>query len=160
MLTPDDLERYIREQGIDAALLRDVGDTSTVERAAAALGVPPEYIVKTLLFLVDGRPVVYITHGTQRVDPRVLARHFGVGRKKVKLADPETVRELTGYPAGGVPPFGHRTPLPVLMDARVLSLPVVYAGGGDDRTMLRVSPQTLRRVTGAVLVEPQAPDAA
>lgn len=158
MLTPDDLERYIREHGIEAELLRDVGDTATVEGAAAALGVPPESIVKTLVFLVDGRPVVYITHGTQRVDPRILARHFGVGRKKVRLADPQTVLELTGYPAGGVPPFGHRTPLPTLIDARVLALPVVYAGGGDDHTMMRITPEALRQATQAVVVHPAEND--
>ncbi len=148
-LTPDDLEQYIREHHIAAHLLRDVGDTPTVLDAARALGVPPEQIIKTLLFLVDGRPVLYITNGPTKVDRRVLARHFGVGRKKVKLADGDTVLRVTGYPPGGVPPFGHATRLPVFVDARVLDLEIVYGGGGDDRTMLRVSPQEIVRVTGA-----------
>ena len=152
MLTPDDLHQYIEEHGIEAQLLRDVGETPTVLDAARALNVPPEQIIKTLLFLVDGQPVVYITNGPERVDPRLLARYFGVGRKKVKLADAETVLRLTGYPAGGVPPFGHKTPLPVLVNARVLSLPVVYGGGGDDRTMLRVTPEELVRVTRATVI--------
>lgn len=149
MRTPDDLERYIREHHIEAELLRNVGDTPTVLDAARALGVPPDQIIKTLVFLVDGEPVVYIANGPERVDRRILARHFGVGRKKVKLADAATVLELTGYPAGGVPPFGHRTRMPVLIHPRVLSLPTVYGGGGDDHTMLRVSPQEIVRVTGA-----------
>ena len=152
-LGPDDLEQYIREHHVAAQLLRDVGDTPTVEDAARALGVPPEHIIKTLLFLVNGRPVLFITNGPSKVDRRVLARHFGVGRKKVKLADAETVLRLTGYPAGGVPPFGHITDLPVLMDARVMALPVVYGGGGDDRTMLKVTPQEIARVTQATLVK-------
>ncbi len=153
MRTPDDVQRYIEEHGIEADLLRDVGDTPTVLDAARALGVPPEQIIKTLVFLVNGKPVVYITNGPERVDPRVLARHFGVGRKKVKLANAATVLELTGYPAGGVPPFGHRTRMPVLVNVRLLDLPVVYAGGGDDRTMLRITPGELVRVTGATLVD-------
>lgn len=152
MLTPDDLVRYIEAHHIDAEVLREVGDTPTVLDAARALGVPPEHIIKTLIFLVDGQPVVYITNGPERVNPRWLARHFGVGRKKVKLADADTVLRLTGYPAGGVPPFGHRTPLPVLINARVLTLPVVYGGGGDDRTMVRLAPDELVRVTGATVV--------
>ncbi len=152
MLTPDDLQRYIEEQGIDAQLLRDMGETATVIDAARALGVAPEQIIKTLIFLVDGNPVVYITNGPQRVDARVLARHFGVGRKKVKLADAATVLALTGYPAGGVPPFGHRTRMPVLIDARVLSLPVVYGGGGNDRTMVCIAPEELVRATGATVL--------
>ncbi len=153
MRTPDDLERYIRDHGIDAQVLRDVGHTATVLDAARALGVPPEQIIKTLVFLVDGRPVVYITNGPERVDPRLLARHFGVGSKKVKLADAATVRRLTGYPAGGVPPFGHATSLPVLVNRRVIDLPTVYGGGGDACTMVRVSPQELLRVTGATILE-------
>lgn len=155
MLTPDDLQRYIEEHHIQAELMRDVGDTPTVLDAARALGVPPEQIIKTLVFLVDGKPVVYITNGPGRVDSRVLAQHVGVGRKKVKLAAASTVLALTGYPAGGVPPFGHRTSLPVLIDARVLTLPVVYGGGGDDHTMVRVAPEELLRVTGATIIGAQ-----
>lgn len=150
--TPNDLEAFIRARGIAAALLRDVGDTPTVTDAAEVLGVPAEQVVKTLLFLVDGRPVVFITNGPARVDERLLAQHFGVGRKKVKIADPDTVLSLTGYPAGGVPPFGHRSPLPVLVDARILEHPVVYGGGGDDRTMLRVTPGEIVRVTKAKVI--------
>ncbi len=151
--TPDDLERYIREQGIDARVLRDVGDTPTVLDAARALGVPPDQIIKTLLFLVDGQPVLYITNGPAKVDRRVLARHFGVGRKKVKLADGNTVRRYTGYPPGGVPPFGHARRIPVFVDASVLELDVVYGGGGDERSMLRVSPREIVRVTQATVLE-------
>ena len=158
MLTPDHLQDYINAHAIAADLLRDVGDTPTVLDAARALGVPSEQIIKTLIFLVDGKPVVYITNGPQRVDPRVLARHFGVGRKKVKLADAEAVLRLTGYPAGGVPPFGHKTAMPVLINARVLTLPVVFGGGGDDRTMVRVAPEELVRVTNAtVVMEEESP---
>ncbi len=150
--TRQSLDDFIRQRHIDAVLLPEVGDTPTVVDAARALGVSPEQVIKTLLFLVDGRPVIYITNGPDKVDKRVLARHFGVGRKKVKLADGETVRRLTGYPPGGVPPFGHATPLPVLIDVRVLDLPVVYGGGGDDRTMLRVAPAEIVRVTGATII--------
>ena len=148
----EQLQRFIQEHHIDATLLPDVGDTPTVVDAARALGVSPEQVIKTLVFLVDGKPVVYITNGPEKVDKRVLARHFGVGRKKVKLADGDTVRQLTGYPPGGVPPFGHATRLPVFIDARVLELSVVYGGGGDDRTMLRVSPTEIVRVTGATII--------
>ncbi len=159
MRGPDDLEKYIQEQGLRAQLFRQLGDTTTVEAAARALGVPPDRILKSLVFLVDGRPVIYITNGPARVDPRVLARHFGVGRKKVKLADPTTVLALTGYPPGGVPPFGHRTPLPVLVDAQVLTLPEAFAGGGDEHTMVRLDPAELVRVTQATIVEASHRDA-
>jgi len=62
------------------------------------------------------------------------------------------VVELTGYPVGGVPPFGHRSTIPVLLDRSVLALAVIYGGGGDDRTMLKISTRELLRVTEATVL--------
>lgn len=147
--TPLDLQQFLLEQGIGAELLHDIGDTPTVPAAALALGVEADQIIKTLLFLVEqpmqSEPtaVVVISHGERRVDKKLLARHFGVGSKKAKLASAEVLLALLGYPAGGVPPIGHKTALPVLIDASVVTAAarfgdMVYGGGGDDRTMLRI----------------------
>jgi prolyl-tRNA editing enzyme YbaK/EbsC (Cys-tRNA(Pro) deacylase) len=158
VLTPDDLQTYIEAHAIAAGLVRDLGDTSTVPLAAAALGVETERIIKSLLLLVKlpGRgdspqPVLVISNGERRVDYRAIAAHFGVGRKKVEFAPADVVLALFGYPAGGVPPFGHRTPVPVILDAAVLALArgdkaTVYGGGGDDSTMLEITVGELRRV--------------
>jgi prolyl-tRNA editing enzyme YbaK/EbsC (Cys-tRNA(Pro) deacylase) len=132
-----------------------------VPAAAAALGVESDQIVKTLLFLVEQqgearRPVVVISFGERRVDKGLLAERWGVGKKRVNLAPADVVLDLLGYAAGGVPPFGHRTALPVVVDAGVLNLRarnggVIYAGGGDDRTMMRLTVDELLRVTGGVV---------
>ena len=157
---PEQLRAFLAEQGIDAALVADLGDTPTVPAAAAVLGVETDQIVKTLLFLIErpnggaGRePAVVISHGERRVDKALLAEYWGVGKKRVNLAPADVVLALLGYPAGGVPPFGHRTRLPVLIDANILKLRqryggVIYAGGGDDRTMMRLTVDELLRVTG------------
>ena len=156
---PEQLGAFLAEQRIDAALIDGLGDTPTVPAAAAALGVETDQIVKTLLFLVErpngsGRePAVVISHGERRVDKGVLAEYWGVGKKRVSLAPADVVLALLGYPAGGVPPFGHRTRLPVLIDANILNLReryggVIYAGGGDDCTMMRLTVDELLRVTG------------
>ncbi len=148
--TPHDLQQFLLEHGVMAELLSDIGDTPTVPAAALALGVEADQIIKTLLFLVEepmqSEPtaVVVISHGERRVDKKLLARHFGVGSKKAKLASAEIVLALLGYPAGGVPPLGHKTTLPVLIDASVVRAAarfggMVYGGGGDDRTMLRIT---------------------
>lgn len=153
--TPSDLARFVAENGIRARLLGDLGDTPTVPAAAAALGVATDQIVKTLLFLVEtptrpaGEPVVVISNGESRVDKRALAERFGVGKKRIKLAPAEVVAELLGYPAGGVPPFGHATRLPVLLDSAITAFGPderVYGGGGDDRTMLELTVGELLRV--------------
>ena len=156
MRTPDDLQRFIDQNGIEAELLRDIGATPTVPAAAAALNVAADRILKTLLFLAQKpgepdappTPFVVISHGERRVEKRPLADLHGVGIKRIKLARPDVVVELLGYPAGGVPPFGHRTPAPVLLDSSIadLSAADVYAGGGDDKTMLRLTVAELLRV--------------
>jgi prolyl-tRNA editing enzyme YbaK/EbsC (Cys-tRNA(Pro) deacylase) len=151
--TPADLAAFIADHGIAAEIVPMVVETPTVPAAAAALGVSPAQIIKSLLFLVGDRPVLVIASGETPVDRGVLAARFGVGKKQVKLADPETVLRLTGYPAGGVPPFGHPQPLPTLLDRRVLAWDVIYGGGGDDHTLLRITPAELARVTGAEWVE-------
>ena len=160
--TPDDLQQYMDAQQITARLIRDVGETPTVPAAAIALGVEADQIVKTLLFLIEPSaqpnepvkpptPVVVISHGERRVDKKLLAERFGVGNKRVKFAPAEVVVELLGYPAGGVPPFGHRTRLPVILDASVINAAerfdgTVYGGGGDHATMMAVSVAELLRV--------------
>jgi prolyl-tRNA editing enzyme YbaK/EbsC (Cys-tRNA(Pro) deacylase) len=147
MYTPADLAAFIAAHGIDAQLITDIGETPTVPAAAAALGVQPEQIIKTLLFYVRSEPYVVIAHGTAPVRERLLANHFGVGKRQIRLARPDEVLAVTGYPAGGVPPFGHRRSVPVLIVPTVLAWEVVYGGGGDDRTMMRIPTAELLRVT-------------
>lgn len=165
-LTPADLRRYLAQHAPDAQLIEDVGHTPTVPAAAAVLGVEPDQIIKTLLFTVkeaagaDGAGlslVVVISHGERRVDKARLAAHLGVGKKQVTLASAERVLAAVGYAVGGVPPVGHRTPLPVLLDASVLTLRerfggVLYGGGGDDRTMLRLTLDDLLRLCTPAIV--------
>jgi prolyl-tRNA editing enzyme YbaK/EbsC (Cys-tRNA(Pro) deacylase) len=148
-LTPADLAAYIAAHGIAAEIVPMAVETPTVPAAAAALGVEPGQIIKSLLFLVRDWPVLVIASGETKVDRGVVAGRYGVGKKQVKLADAATVLQLTGYPAGGVPPFGHPQPLPTLLDRAAAPWDVVYGGGGDDHTLLRIAPGELARVAGA-----------
>ncbi|HHY56228.1 MAG TPA: YbaK/EbsC family protein [Chloroflexi bacterium] len=166
--TVAELQQFIDAHAIQAELLPDIGHTPTVPAAAQALGVTPDQIIKTLLFLIEppgqaaATPVVVISHGERRVDKGVLAARFGVSKKRVTLAPAEVVLGTLGYPAGGVPPFGHLTPLPVILDASVQALGgqhggVIYGGGGDDRTMMRLTVTELLRVTGAEVLAVSQP---
>ena len=156
-LTPNELQKFITEHGIEAKLHIDLGDTLTVPAAAAVLGVAPEQIVKTLVFTVErsGQPaqaVVVISHGEKRVDRGKLAEHFAVAKGRINFAPAELVLELIGYPAGGVPPFGHLTALPILVDASIIGLEErfggqIFGGGGDHRTMMELRVEELLRVT-------------
>lgn len=157
MKTPADLARYIRDKAIDAELVQPPHETPTVPLAAQAMGCTEDQIIKSLLFLIEGdqeeAAALVIGNGTGQIDPRKLAGIFGVGRKRVKLAAPDLVLAWTGFPAGGVPPFGYPQPLATYVDRSVLDQPLVYGGGGDERTLMRITPQELLRVTGAQIIE-------
>ena len=138
---------------IPGEILHPGAPTPTVEAAARALGVSHEQIVKSILFLVNGQPVLVITCGTAHVDQRAIAARYGVGRKRVKLASPEEVLAISGYEVGAMPPFGHHLPLPTLLDRRVLDLPEVFAGGGDESALVRLDPQEIARATAAEVMD-------
>lgn len=157
MRTAEDFRQSLSQHNIDASLIDPDGDTPTVPAAAEALGCTPDQVIKSLLFLVkrDGgerEPALVIAAGTNRVDYRALADTVGVGRKEVRMASFDEVVEITGYPAGGVPPFGHLEVIPTYVDRSVLDNEVVFGGGGDDGTMLRINVEDLLRVTDATIV--------
>ncbi len=153
MLTPSDLEHFLRERGLRAELLALSMKAPTVEAAADAVGTSSQKIVKSLLFMVDDRPVLAITSGANRIDRKRIAKNFGVGRKRVRLADENQVQTATGYPVGAVPPFGHPEPLLTLIDSGVLKHDVVYAGGGANDHLMRVETAEILRVTQGEVLE-------
>lgn len=155
--TPIDLEAYLRAHDIAAELVFPSEDTPTVSLAARAMGCAEDQIVKSVLFVVKREEsadrVLVMTNGTAQIDFRKLAGFFGVGRKRIRLASTGEVLARTGYPAGGVPPFGFDQPIVTLIDRGVFEQVVVYAGGGDERTLLRTTPAELVRVTSARMID-------
>jgi Cys-tRNA(Pro) deacylase len=142
------LEAFLRQAGIDGEVIRLPVGTPTVGRAAEALGVTADRIVKSLLFRArDGECVLVIAAGAARVDSKKLAAV--TGKDRWRLGPPEVVQAVTGYPAGGTPPVGHAIKLRVLLDAKAAALDVVYGGGGALDCMLRIRIADIRRLTGA-----------
>jgi len=149
---PQRLEAYLQRQGSEAKIIRAGRSTATVSEAAAALGVSPGQIVKSLLFQgKDGRAALVVARGVSRVDRRKLSQVTGL--RQPQLAPPETVLDLTGYPPGATPPVGHRMPLMVVVDRAVLEEAVVYGGGGEKDVMLCIPPQEILRLTGALVAD-------
>jgi prolyl-tRNA editing enzyme YbaK/EbsC (Cys-tRNA(Pro) deacylase) len=157
MLTASDLAHFVEQNAVAAEVIHLPVHTPTVEQAARAVNSSPNRIVKSLLFLVSGKPTLAIACGPSRVDSRAIAAHFGVAHKQVTLADAEAVLTETGYPVGALPPFGHLRPLPTVIDRRVLLQSEVFAGGGSVDALVRVSPGEIVRLTGAVPLDLQHP---
>ncbi len=139
------------ERGIAGELIRPGATTPTVEKAALALGVKPEQVVKSLLFLVDGHPYLVIVRGTSRVETAKLLR--ALGGHEARLATRAEAEGITGFPVGGTPPFAHRQSLPVLIDPGVLAMKEVYAGGGSNDVMLRIRVGDLHHASRGTVVE-------
>jgi Cys-tRNA(Pro) deacylase len=117
----------------------------TAEDAAQAIGVTVGQIVKSLVFAVDGRPVLALVSGVNRLGEERLAA--AAGGTHVQRLDANAVRDVTGFPVGGIPPLGHRSPLPTFIDRALLSYDVVWAAAGTPRDNFSVDPQTLVRLT-------------
>lgn len=125
--------------------------TRTAEDAARAIGVSVGQIVKSLVFLADGKPIVCLVSGSNRVDTGRLAA--AIGAQRIDRADADTAREATGYAVGGVPPFGHATDIPVYCDRDLLAFNVVWAAAGTPRSVFSAEPGALVTACGAVVVD-------
>jgi prolyl-tRNA editing enzyme YbaK/EbsC (Cys-tRNA(Pro) deacylase) len=148
-----DLRAFMQSQRIQGEILNLDVATPTVESAAQAVGAKVEQIIKSILFVIDDQPVLAIACGISSINRRAIAELYQVGKKRVKLASPEKVLEISGYEVGAMPPFGHRQPLTTLIDPRVLELTDAYAGGGAENALIRLNPQEIKRVTSAQTVD-------
>jgi Cys-tRNA(Pro) deacylase len=121
--------------------------TATAPEAAAAAGCELGAIVKSLLFLIDDQPTLVLVAGDRMADQKKLAALFKVSKKKVKLADAETVLCTTGYEVGGVPPVGHNSKLPVLVDESLSRFETVWAAAGMHNAVFPIAYSTLIEIT-------------
>lgn len=148
-MTSEDLKRFIDTHGIEATILPMAQHTPTVADAAKALGVDPHQIIKSLVFMIKGEPLLVINNGEDRVDRRKLATCLQVGRGQVKFASAEKAFEITGFVVGSMPPFGHKQKLNTVIDASIKTLDIAYGGGGDINAMMRLTSSELVKVTAA-----------
>ena len=132
--------------GIRIAPVTFENETRTAEQAAAEIGCDVAQIVKSLIFQSHGRPLLFLVSGRNRLDPEAGAREAGVAR--LDKADAALTKEATGFSIGGVPPFGHATPLPVVIDEDLMSFDEIWAAGGRPDTVFALGPADLARATG------------
>lgn len=137
--------------GVDVHVREYVDGTRTAADAALSIGVDLGQIVKSLVFCVDGEVVVALVCGDNRLDEAKLARC--AGGDEVWREDPETVREATGFPVGGVPPFGHREPLRVFVDEDLLQFDELWASAGTHHHNFAITPDSLVRATGGAVCD-------
>jgi Cys-tRNA(Pro) deacylase len=135
--------------GLTIEVRRFPEETRTAAEAARAVGCDVAQIVKSLVFMADGEPVIALLSGADRLDPSRLAA--ATGASEVRRADADEARAATGFAIGGVPPFGHARPLTVLIDERLLEHDVVWAAAGLPDAVFKVAPRALQTAAGARL---------
>ena len=127
--------------------------TRTAEDAAQAVGVEVGQIVKSLVFSVNGETVLALVSGANRLDEGALARATGLREADVGRLDAAAVRAATGFAIGGVPPFGHPTPLSTFVDRDLLRYDTVWAAAGTPRHVFSTTATELVRITGATVAD-------
>jgi Cys-tRNA(Pro) deacylase len=140
-----------REAGLEITTRRFPEGTKTAADAAAAIGVSVGQIVKSLVFAVDGEIVMAYVSGSNQLDEKKLAA--AAGGKKCSRVDADAVRTATGYPIGGVPPFGHSTQLRVFVDPDLLQYDEVWAAAGTWNDNFGAAPADIVRVAGGVVTD-------
>lgn len=149
------LADFLKNHGINAEIVDTGEETATVVASSEILGLSRKKIAKSIVFKSNVGVLVAIMRGDQRVNERKLAN--AVGAENIVLADRKTVKEVTGYDVGGVPPVGHdhQKDMTYMMDLKLLECDKVYAGGGDSRAQLSIHVKDIIQ-----LVNPQIADIA
>lgn len=140
-----------RQLGIEVRPVAFPDGTKTAVDAAAAIGCDVAQIVKSLIFGVDGELVLAYVSGANQLDEAKLAD--AAGGLRCSRVDADTVRATTGFPIGGVPPFGHRTPLRVFVDPDLLRHDEVWAAAGTWHDVFPLTPAALVDASGGIVVD-------
>lgn len=142
------LAERLADLRIDAELILLGKETTTAQMAAVVLGVPIDVVIKSILFHAkNGALVLVVAPGTGRIDTKKLSQVTGIDGWR--LAKPDVVLEVTGYPVGGTPPVGLKQKIRMIVDAKAAALDEAYAGGGGHDVMLRIRPADIIRINDA-----------
>ena len=128
----------------------DPGDQRVGLQAAEALGVNPAEVFKTLMALVDGKPVCAIAPSDREIHLKRLAA--AAGGKAAKMMPPAEAERMTGYRIGGISPFGQKRAVPVFLDETALGHPLIFLNGGQRGLQVRLDPQDIIRTLKATPV--------
>ena len=146
----DSVRRFFHEKAPDIVVMEAAGSTATVAPAAAAHGVAPAQIAKTLSLRVGDAVFLLVTGGSARLHSAKAKATFG---GKTRMLPPHEVEALTGHPVGGVCPFGLPRPLPVYCDVSLKAFEEVLPAAGAANSAVRISPLRLAQLVGAAWVD-------
>lgn len=148
-MSVDSVKNFFAERKLEKPI-HFFEDTSTVAKAAEALGVTPGEIAKSLLFRVTDGYAMILMAGDKRLDNR---KYKDVFKTKAKMPDPEAVIAVTGHPVGGVCPFGLPADLPVYLDQSLQAYRTVYPAAGAPNAAVEMTVEELAALTEGVWID-------
>jgi prolyl-tRNA editing enzyme YbaK/EbsC (Cys-tRNA(Pro) deacylase) len=137
---------YAAERGVAIAVTRFPATTRTAQDAAREIGCTVAEIVKSLVFVADGAPVVVLCSGADRVDLGKLTT--ALRATGIRRATADEAKAATGFAIGGVPPFAHASGLRVIVDHGLLAFDPVWAAAGLPDAIFPIAPAELVRLSG------------
>lgn len=152
----DRFRAQARALGFEDLEIREFPEgTKTAKDAANAIGCEVGQIVKSVVLMADGQPVVALTSGANRADVRRIEQILGA--EEVRKATADEARDATGFAIGGTPPFGYPGPVRVLMDRDLHGYDEVWAAAGSPTTVFPTSPGALQGAAGAEVADLKEP---
>jgi len=139
------VQALLAELGATGVIVEFDKSTRTSQEAADAIGIEVGQIAKSLVFQVEGRGVMVIASGSNRVSTSKVEALLG---RAIGRADADAVRRYTGFPIGGVPPVGHETEMDVLIDEDLMGYDEIWAAGGTPNAVFPLAPEELVRISG------------
>ncbi len=137
--------------GFDLTVIENAKSARTAQEAADRAGVTLGQIVKSLIFKgeVSGKPILVLTSGSNRVDPKRIKAYAG---EKIGRANPDFVREATGYAIGGVPPIAHAQKMETYLDEDLMQYDAIWAAAGTPNAIFELTPDDLQKMTQGKVV--------
>jgi prolyl-tRNA editing enzyme YbaK/EbsC (Cys-tRNA(Pro) deacylase) len=151
MSSVDRVREHLKHCGLTIEVMELAESTRTAAQAAEAVGSPLGAIIKSLVFMADGKPVLVLVAGDKRADHKKLERILKA--KRVMIANADQVREATGFAIGGVPPVAHKTELLTLIDKNLGCFENLYAAAGSPRAVFSIPYETLLKITEGQLAD-------
>lgn len=147
------IQEFLKEKGIDTRVVEFSESTRTALEAAAAIGCEVQQIAKSLIFKTKNtrRPVLVLASGPNRVNEKNIATQI---KEDIERADPQFVKEVTGFAIGGVPPLGHKKKIDLtFIDEDLLQWEEIWAAAGMPNAVFNIKPQDLVSLSGAKIIQ-------
>ncbi|NLS44321.1 MAG: YbaK/EbsC family protein [Firmicutes bacterium] len=148
---PEKIQHLLDSLGFEYKVVELPDTTRTAVDAANSIGCTLGQIVKSLVFQGEqtGKPILVVASGTNRVNERIIGEYIG---EPIKKASAKSVKAITGFSIGGVPPLGHLQDILTFIDEDLLQYKEVWAAGGTSNSVFRLDPKDLQNMTGGKVV--------